>query len=456
MRSPVSARQLRHITVLTLFVASPSGCSHESPGSSTTTTETTTETSTTNTETTTNPGQCGNGVVEPGETCDDGEDCSAGVCNSDEYTGAKHCNASCSGLFPGWCGDKALQSTESCDEGGNTATCDADCTPVECGDGLHNAAAGEVCDDGPNNSDEYDATPDEVACNTSCSGKAPHCGDGVCQEQVEDGRCVDCSCGDGIISPPETCDGGTNGTPIDTAECDADCTAVECGDGHHNPAAGEQCDDGNTIDDDECRNDCTTCGNGIVQAGEECDDGNTVDDDGCSNACVKPRLVFVTSAIHNGNLGGLAGADMKCAAAGMTADPNVPPTAWRAWLSDDTGSPSTRFDTSFTGWYRLVDGTPVAKGWSDLTDGSLAAAINLTEAGMAPDSPKNAWSNTTSDGTSVGAAHCNNWTLSELVPDGRMGDISAMSADWTDVRNVGSNPTLCGASLHLYCFENTP
>ncbi|WP_434420882.1 hypothetical protein [Nannocystis pusilla] len=61
---------------------------------------------------------------------------------------------------------------------------------------------------------------------------------------------------------------------------------------------------------------------------------------------------------------------MKCGKAGMTAEPNLPAAAWRAWLSDDTGSPSTRFDSAFTGWYQLVDG-PIAKSWSKLTDGNL-------------------------------------------------------------------------------------
>ena len=27
------------------------------------------------------------------------------------------------------------------------------------------------------------------------------------------------------------------------------------------------------------------CGNGIVERGEECDDGNTIDNDGCSSNC---------------------------------------------------------------------------------------------------------------------------------------------------------------------------
>ncbi|MCY1059090.1 DUF4215 domain-containing protein [Nannocystis sp. SCPEA4] len=298
------ARHLPAATLLALLAASFPGCSNDSPGTTDCGTASCSATDTTTTGTsadppTTEPVLCGNAEIDPGETCDDGQDCTAGVCNSDEYTGEKHCNTTCSGIYPEWCGDKTLQSTETCDDGDNTPTCDADCTPVQCGDGLLNAPAGETCDDGEDNSDAYDDPPDQVPCNTSCTGSAPHCGDGVCQEQVEDTTCDDCTCGDGIISPSEPCDAGMNGTPADSETCDDDCTPVECGDGHHNPAAGEGCDDGNQIDD-ECRNDCTGCGDGTLQAGEECDDGNDVDDDACSNACIKPRLVFVTSTKFDG------------------------------------------------------------------------------------------------------------------------------------------------------------
>nr|WP_276599419.1 hypothetical protein [Nannocystis sp. SCPEA4] len=457
-----SGRAALSVVVLSAVLPGPVGCADIpgkcitavcwAPVDPSTTTDSTTDTTTeTSTDSSTTGDLCGNAVVDPGETCDDGEDCGAGVCNSDEYTGEKHCNAACNGLYPGWCGDLSVQAPEACDEGEETQTCDADCTPVECGDGVLNAAAGETCDDGDDNSDAYDDSPDQVACNTACTGQAPHCGDEVCQEANEDTTCGDCTCGDGIVSAPETCDEGSA-----TSTCDADCTAVECGDGQHNPAAGESCDDGNMIDNDECRNNCTTCGNGIPQPGEECDDGNAIDDDACSNECIKPRLVFVTSGKFDGELGGLAGADMKCGTAGMTANPNLPTAAWRAWLSDDTGSPSTRFDTAFTGWYQLVDGTPVAKGWSDLTDGTLAAAINLTENGAAPGSPKNTWSNTTAAGATASAEHCDNWKTPEFDPEGRIGDATSTNTDWADLNDADDNPVSCFGALHLYCFQNTP
>lgn len=63
-------------------------------------------------------------------------------------------------------------------------------------------------------------------------------------------------------------------------------TATVCGNGVLDP--GEECDDGNAVNTDSCKTDCTfaICGDGYVCVGlEECDDGNAVDDDGCSNTC---------------------------------------------------------------------------------------------------------------------------------------------------------------------------
>jgi len=64
--------------------------------------------------------------------------------------------------------------------------------------------------------------------------------------------------------------------------------APRCGDGHLD--AGEECDDGNLVNDDGCTNTCKlpVCGDGIVQAGEQCDDGNAVNNDGCTNTCRLP------------------------------------------------------------------------------------------------------------------------------------------------------------------------
>jgi cysteine-rich repeat protein len=74
------------------------------------------------------------------------------------------------------------------------------------------------------------------------------------------------------VSTGETCDppggpAGGNGN-----DCRQDCTV--CGDGIRN--GGEECDDGNGTDGDGCDNDCfatppPTCGDGTVSTGETCD-----------------------------------------------------------------------------------------------------------------------------------------------------------------------------------------
>lgn len=163
--------------------------------------------------------------------------------------------SSCGGAR-GECGDGQVDSGEACDDGMETESCDADCTEVTCGDKTLNAAAGESCDDG--NSKNGDGCSD------------------LCQLEI---------CGNDVVDQGEACDAGGKSS----ASCDADCSAVKCGDGFRNEAAGEDCDAGGETA--KCNADCTTARCGDMKtnaaASEQCDDGNTVDTDaciGCKNA----------------------------------------------------------------------------------------------------------------------------------------------------------------------------
>jgi len=63
---------------------------------------------------------------------------------------------------------------------------------------------------------------------------------------------------------------------------------ISCGDSILDTGSGETCDppgDPQAPNDNECRFDCTFCGDGIVNGGEDCDDGNTDDTDECNNDC---------------------------------------------------------------------------------------------------------------------------------------------------------------------------
>jgi cysteine-rich repeat protein len=240
-------------------------------------------------------GTCGDGVLCPenDEQCDDGDNDICGSCNAD-CTGAGAgstcgdgelcpeaeecddgysdacgtCNADCTGAGSGsTCGDgEWCPEFEPCDDAGESPTCDPDCTVVECGDGTFNATAGEACDD---------AYTDACGtCNADCTGP----GSGS-------------TCGDGERCPEfEACDDAG-----ESPTCDADCTVVRCGDGTLNVTAGEACDDGYRDACGSCNVDCTgagagsTCGDGdLCPETEECDDGNTDDDDGCSSTCAIP------------------------------------------------------------------------------------------------------------------------------------------------------------------------
>ena len=247
---------------------------------------------------------CGDGLVNPqNEACDDGNRIETDACLND----CRHAR----------CGDgitrtdlsPASQGAESCDDGNQIETdaCLSDCSAARCGDGIARTdlSAGdlgyEACDDGN--------MVDDDACRNDCT--APSCGDGVVSgdEACDDGNqvdtdaclntCVVARCGDGIArrdlqpSEPdaETCDDAN----LDNEDaCTNGCVAARCGDGitRRDIAAGEAgfeaCDDGNQIDSDACSNSCQMpiCGNRITEAGEACDDGNQVDTDACRNTCV--------------------------------------------------------------------------------------------------------------------------------------------------------------------------
>ena len=130
---------------------------------------------------------------------------------------------------------------------------------------------------------------------------------------------ISTACGNGVVdSLPalgtfEQCDDGND---INGDGCRRDCTLELCGDGIFDPQ--EKCEDGNTINGDGCRDNCTVeycgdgvldvgeecelhhpanegecrmnctyivCGDGIKESGEACDDGNGSDADGCRADC---------------------------------------------------------------------------------------------------------------------------------------------------------------------------
>jgi fibro-slime domain-containing protein len=221
---------------------------------------------------------CGDGIIETGETCDDGNsvpgDGCSGTCQIEPGYACPNPGKPCVFTGQGLCGDGKIEGTEGCDDG-NTVSGDGCSSTCQVEAGYSCTIPGQPC------------TKTNVAT----------CGDGMVEtgEQCDDGNTVS---GDGCSSTCQLEKGWTCPTP------GTPCKRQEyCGDGIVEAANGEQCDDGNTIPGDGCSGTCQiepgyacpdqglpcvyiwVCGNGKVDPGETCDDGNTVSGDGCSSTC---------------------------------------------------------------------------------------------------------------------------------------------------------------------------
>jgi hypothetical protein len=146
-------------------------------------------------------------------------------------------------------------------------------------------------------------------------------------------------------------------------------------------------------------------------------------------------------------LGGVAGADAKCAARATAAGLSG---TFKAWISAGFSDPSSTFTRS-TFPYELVDTTVVANNWAALVSGTLSHAINLDENGAAVVGLGRVWTGTYRDGTTNGhpGQLCLDWTTGEFgAPTGAQGGLSKTDSEWTywQIRT-------CDFLGNLYCFQ---
>ncbi|PMD57550.1 uncharacterized protein K444DRAFT_29930 [Hyaloscypha bicolor E] len=172
-------------------------------------------------------GYCGDGKIddEAGEQCDNGY-----LLNG---TPGNPCSANCTlNTCEYKCGNGIVEPGEQCDDGPNNGKkgdkCSSKCEWVDCSCGNGITEWPELCDDGDLNGSNSSYCTIDCKWKEDCGNPHPP------------------TCGDGIVQWPETCDmGWRNGQP--GSNCSTDCQPCDssppkCGDGHKDP--GEECDDG--------------------------------------------------------------------------------------------------------------------------------------------------------------------------------------------------------------------
>lgn len=122
------------------------------------------------------------------------------------------------------------------------------------------------------------------------------------------------------------------------------------------------------------------------------------------------------------------------------------PGSYKAWLSTSTVDARDRIPN--TAYFR-IDGTNIAYNLFDLTDGSLNAALNITELNQQVSG--NVSTGTSADGTASGST-CNNWNSSSSGVSGRWGESNVAKGSWT-----ASGVSSCNLPRRVYCFQvDTP
>jgi hypothetical protein len=248
------------------------------------------------------PASCGNGNVEPGESCDG--NCPACVdndpCTLETITGTA-CNPTCMHQPVG-----AKNNDQCCPLGENPST-DNDCQAV-CGNRVRET--GETCDPCPTQCNDMDPCTRDMltgsGCNIVCKHDPIGAGamDGCCPPGTSSSDDRDCApaapvCGNGTKEAGENCDGADCPSCDDRNACTDDKSVPGSDACHpvcqHTPKSPNrmtqdgccpQGADSNT--DRDCAPSQAVCGNGTIENGETCDPCPTQCDD--SNPCTSDQL----------------------------------------------------------------------------------------------------------------------------------------------------------------------
>ncbi len=255
----------------------------------------------------------------------------------------------------------AIQATSPAKDTGNNATCQATDQRGE----TRPLAGPGICDKG---------AFEIITCGDGAVQTGEACDDGNATNTDACINCVSATCGDGFVQASvEQCDNGAANSNTTPNACRSNCTNPRCGDGVVD--TGETCDDGNTVDTDSCKNDCSgpgnsggggggttaVCGNGTLDSGETCDHGNTTPGYGCSATCtvelptnlVCPNPTVPFGSLTEGQTVTLNAPDASCGGPALVlAQSSLPATCTCNWGINPTArgtfSAATACKTNFT------------------------------------------------------------------------------------------------------------
>ena len=167
-----------------------------------------------------------------------------------------------------------------------------------------------------------------------------------------------------------------------------------------------------------------------------------------STAChddEEARLLFTTSSLYTGDLGGIAGADAKCAQSASTAGLDG---TFVALLSDATTNAIDRVGD--VGPWNLTNGQLAFRTQADLAT-VPATALGINENGLVVGPPTCAWTGSKAGGKAAPEL-CMNWTLGTNDMVGKTGNTNTIDNRWIEGINDCGNK-ICSVAQHLYCIE---
>jgi hypothetical protein len=163
-------------------------------------------------------------------------------------------------------------------------------------------------------------------------------------------------------------------------------------------------------------------------------------------ACIPARRVFVSQAMTNGNLGGIAGADALCNSYATAAQLGG---TWKAFIGDSTTAPATWTAPPATVPFALIDGTIVAADWGALLSGTLQHGIDEDECQTSVGEFSEVWTGLSSPSNTTGTG-CNDFmSAANTAPYADVGLTGRTDSSWCDVYLDYCDRT----NVRLYCIE---